>query len=94
MAREIVAESWLSPDRSWVLIAEMKGSTDWQRCRVVPMDGYSAGVQVGPEGACTAAAWSPDDDRCTSTQPSQFSKSEAGTPFVFSKGTSKVSTTF
>jgi eukaryotic-like serine/threonine-protein kinase len=24
------------------------------------MDGNSAGVQVGPQGACTAAAWSPD----------------------------------
>jgi Tol biopolymer transport system component len=52
--------SWLSPDRSWVLIVEMNSATEWQRCRVVPMDGNSAGVQVGPQGACFAAAWSPD----------------------------------
>jgi len=52
--------SWLSPDRNWVLIVEMNGANQWQRCRVVPMDGRSAGVEVGPEGACTAAAWSPD----------------------------------
>jgi eukaryotic-like serine/threonine-protein kinase len=58
--RAMAHYSWLSPDRDWVLLAEMTGSIDWQRCRVVPMDGHSAGVQVGPEGACTAAQWSPD----------------------------------
>jgi len=58
--RAMAHYSWLSPDRDWVLIAEMSGTTEWQRCRVVPMDGRSAGVQVGPQGACTAAAWSPD----------------------------------
>jgi predicted Ser/Thr protein kinase len=58
--RAMAHYSWLSPDRAWVLIAEMNGTGDWQRCRVVPMDGNSAGVQVGPEGACRAAAWSPD----------------------------------
>jgi hypothetical protein len=58
--RAMAHYSLLSPDRDWVLIAEMTGSIDWQRCRVVPMDGHSAGIQVGPEGACTAAAWSPD----------------------------------
>jgi eukaryotic-like serine/threonine-protein kinase len=53
--------SWLSPDRDWVLIVEMNGGVQaWQRCRVVPMNGSSAGVPVGPQGACTAAAWSPD----------------------------------
>jgi len=52
--------SWLSPDRGWVLIVEMNRAGDWQRCRVVQMDGSSTGVQVGPQGACTAAAWSPD----------------------------------
>ena len=58
--RAMAHYSWLSPDRHWVLIVEMNGATDWQRCRVVPMEGNSAGVQVGPQGACTAAAWSPD----------------------------------
>jgi eukaryotic-like serine/threonine-protein kinase len=52
--------SWLSPDRSSVLLVEMDPSQAWIRCRVAPMDGKSSGLQVGPEGACTAAAWSPD----------------------------------
>ena len=53
--------SWLSPDRESVLIVEMNcGVQVWGRCRVAPMDGKSAGVPVGPQGACTAAAWSPD----------------------------------
>jgi Tol biopolymer transport system component/predicted Ser/Thr protein kinase len=58
--RAMAHYSWLSPDRDWVLIVEMNGANEWQRCRVVPMQGNSAGVQVGPQGACTAAAWSPD----------------------------------
>ncbi len=58
--RAMAHYSWLSPDRGWVLIVEMNGVEEWQRCRAVPMDGNSAGVQVGPPGACTAAAWSPD----------------------------------
>ena len=32
----------------------------WQPCRVIPLDGSSAGRQVGPKGSCTSAAWSPD----------------------------------
>jgi Tol biopolymer transport system component len=52
--------SWLSPDRSSVLIVEMDPSQAWLRCRVTPMDGKSAGIQVGPAGSCLAAAWSPD----------------------------------
>jgi Tol biopolymer transport system component/predicted Ser/Thr protein kinase len=58
--RAMAHYSWLSPDRKWVLIVEMNSATEWQRCRVVPMEGNSAGVPVGPQGACTAAAWSPD----------------------------------
>jgi serine/threonine protein kinase len=58
--RAMAHYSWLSPDRGSVLIAEMNGAAEWERCRVVPMDGNAAGVQVGPQGACRAAAWSPD----------------------------------
>lgn len=47
--------SWFSPDRSWVLVVEINGVTEWQRCRVVPMEGHAAGVQVRPQGAYTAA---------------------------------------
>lgn len=50
----------LSPDRKWVLIAEMDGS-GWLPCRLVPFDGSSAGGPVGPEhGQCVTASWSPD----------------------------------
>jgi Tol biopolymer transport system component len=58
--RAMAHYSWLSPDRGWVLIVEGNAAMVWQRCRVVPMDGKSPGIQVGPTGACTAAAWSPD----------------------------------
>jgi eukaryotic-like serine/threonine-protein kinase len=55
----MVHRSALSPDRKWVLLAEMDIAW-WQRCRVVPVDGSSTGRQVGPEGTCTWAQWSPD----------------------------------
>ncbi len=50
--------SYLSPDKKWVLIAEMVDS--FHRCRVVPFSGESPGRLVGPDGVCTSAAWSPD----------------------------------
>ncbi|HET8550146.1 MAG TPA: winged helix-turn-helix domain-containing protein [Bryobacteraceae bacterium] len=52
--------SYASPDRKWVLVIEMDHTAAWQRCRLLPLDGSSAGVAVGPPGQCTAAAWSPD----------------------------------
>lgn len=55
----MVHRSALSPDGKWVLLAEMDIAW-WTRCRVVPFDGASAGKQVGPEGTCTWAQWSPD----------------------------------
>lgn len=50
--------SYASPDRKWTLVVEM--DPVWQPCRVLPLDGSSAGRQVGPQGKCTSAAWSPD----------------------------------
>ncbi|HET8967521.1 MAG TPA: hypothetical protein VFN20_14945, partial [Candidatus Acidoferrum sp.] len=55
----MVHRSALSPDGKWVLLAEMD-SAWWRRCRVVPFDGSTSGWQVGPEGSCTWAQWSPD----------------------------------
>ena len=52
--------SYLSPDRKSVLVVEMGKTGDWERCRLVPFDGSSTGVPVGPVGACQFAAWSPD----------------------------------
>jgi Tol biopolymer transport system component len=52
--------SALSPDRKWVLLAEMDNG-GWLPCRLVPFDASSAGKPVGPQGAgCTYVAWSPD----------------------------------
>jgi Tol biopolymer transport system component/predicted Ser/Thr protein kinase len=52
--------SHLSPNRRWVLLAEMDASS-WLPCRLTPFDGSSSGKPVGPAPAqCTDAAWSPD----------------------------------
>jgi DNA-binding winged helix-turn-helix (wHTH) protein/Tol biopolymer transport system component len=56
--RGMVHLSYASPDRKWVLVLEM--NPIWQPCRVVPLDGSSSGRQVGPDGSCISAAWSPD----------------------------------
>jgi Tol biopolymer transport system component len=58
--------SYLSPDRTQVLVIEMgnneaHGGYGWLPCRLVPFDGRSSGQSVGPAPAqCTDAAWSPD----------------------------------
>jgi eukaryotic-like serine/threonine-protein kinase len=57
----MVHRSALSPNGKWVLLVEMD-SMWWKRCRVMPFDGSSAGRQVGPEGSCTWAQWSPDGE--------------------------------
>jgi serine/threonine protein kinase len=58
--RGMAHRSYLSPNRRWVLLAEMdRGS--WLPCRVVPADGNSRGEAVGPpRGQCTSGAWSRD----------------------------------
>ena len=58
--RGMAHRSYLSPDRKWVLLAEMDNG-GWLPCRVVPFDGSSAGRPVGPPAAaCTDGGWSPD----------------------------------
>jgi DNA-binding winged helix-turn-helix (wHTH) protein/Tol biopolymer transport system component len=52
--------SYLSPDRKSVLVVEMSGAGEFQRCRLVPFDGHSGGVPVGPNGSCLSATWSAD----------------------------------
>jgi Tol biopolymer transport system component len=52
--------SWLSPDRRSVLLVEMGRTEAFESCRLVAFDGRSPSVPVGPAGACTGAAWSPD----------------------------------
>jgi Tol biopolymer transport system component len=50
--------SYPSPDRQWALVAEM--DPVWQPCRLISLHGGSESRQVGPQGQCTSAAWSPD----------------------------------
>jgi DNA-binding winged helix-turn-helix (wHTH) protein/Tol biopolymer transport system component len=53
--------SYPSPDGRWVLVVEMDDDHLWLPCRLVPMDGSSAGYRVGPPGGgCTVGAWSRD----------------------------------
>ena len=51
---------YASPDRQSVLIVEMGPTGGWGRCRLAPFDGHTEGSEVGPDGPCTSAAWSPD----------------------------------
>ena len=49
-----------SPAGDLLLVVEMDQGT-WQPCRLVPVDGSSAGRPVGPlRGQCTSAGWSPN----------------------------------
>jgi Tol biopolymer transport system component/predicted Ser/Thr protein kinase len=53
--------SALSPDGSKVLLTEMGSAGEFLPCRLLPFDGSSAGMQIGPpKGRCLDAAWSPD----------------------------------
>ena len=58
--RGMAHNSYASPDQHSLLVVEMDRLQAWQRCRLVPSDGSSAGTQVGPQGGCIAAGWSPD----------------------------------
>jgi Tol biopolymer transport system component len=50
--------SYASPDRQWAIVIEM--DPVWQPCRLISLHGGSQNRQVGPQGPCTSAAWSPD----------------------------------
>ena len=59
--RAMAHYAYASPDGKWVLVVEMDQSHAFhQPCRLVPFDGSSPGRQVGPQGTCTATAWSPN----------------------------------
>src|ERR1035438_2333540 len=52
--------SFPSPDRRSALVVEMNGRGEWATCQLISLEGTSPLGPVGPEGACTAAGWSPD----------------------------------
>jgi Tol biopolymer transport system component len=58
--RAMAHYGYASPDRQSVLIVEMGPTGGFGRCRLTPFDGRTEGSEVGPDGPCTSAAWSPD----------------------------------
>jgi len=58
--RAMAHYSFASPDGKSALVVEMDRTATWLPCRLLPLDGTSAGKQVGPPGFCTSAGWSPD----------------------------------
>ena len=61
--RGMAHRSYPSPDGKSMLLVEMNERGDIVRCRLAPLDGSSAGQQVGPPGGqCRFAAWSPDGE--------------------------------
>jgi eukaryotic-like serine/threonine-protein kinase len=59
--RAMAHYSYASPDRKSALIAEMDGTEQWLRCRLIMLDGSSPSRSIGPAGACRSAGWSPDN---------------------------------
>jgi serine/threonine protein kinase/Tol biopolymer transport system component len=58
--RGMAHRTYPSPDGRTSLVVEMDRGA-WRPCRLVPLDGASAGHAVGPpDGRCTFAGWSPD----------------------------------
>jgi DNA-binding winged helix-turn-helix (wHTH) protein/Tol biopolymer transport system component len=58
--RAMAHYSFASPDHRSALVVEMNGQGDWALCQLISLEGTSAPRPVGPQGACTAAGWSPD----------------------------------
>ncbi len=58
--RAMAHYSYASPDRRWALVVEMDENLAWTACRLIALDGRSQAKPIGPAGACTSAAWSPD----------------------------------
>jgi DNA-binding winged helix-turn-helix (wHTH) protein/Tol biopolymer transport system component len=49
-----------SPDHKSALVVEMNETGAWNPCRLISLNGRFDARQVGPQGACRSAAWSPD----------------------------------
>jgi len=58
--RAMAHYSFASPDRRSALVVEMNGQGEWSLCQLISLEGQSRPRPIGPEGACTAAGWSPD----------------------------------
>jgi DNA-binding winged helix-turn-helix (wHTH) protein/Tol biopolymer transport system component len=52
--------SYASPDRKRALVAQMDEQGGWAQCAIISLDGSFPPRNIGPEGACTSAGWSPN----------------------------------
>jgi DNA-binding winged helix-turn-helix (wHTH) protein/Tol biopolymer transport system component len=52
--------SFASPDRRSALVVEMNSQGEWGLCQLISLEDQAAPRSIGPNGACTAAGWSPD----------------------------------
>lgn len=52
--------SYASQDRRWAVVVEMKGDGRWGPCKLIALQGDSPPREIGPDGPCTSAGWSPD----------------------------------
>ena len=58
--RAMAHYSFASPDRRSALVVVMNGQGEWSLCQLISLEGTSPPRPIGPDGACTAAGWSPD----------------------------------
>jgi DNA-binding winged helix-turn-helix (wHTH) protein/Tol biopolymer transport system component len=58
--RAMAHYSFASPDRRSALVVEMNGQGEWSLCQLISLEDRAQPRPVGPDGACTAAGWSPD----------------------------------
>jgi len=56
--RAMAHYSYASPDRRSALVVEMDGEGEFTACRLISLEGDPQARPVGPNGACTSAAWS------------------------------------
>ena len=57
--RAMAHYSYASPDRKTALVVQMDETGGWAPCVIVSLDSSSAPRNIGPDGACTSAGWSP-----------------------------------
>jgi len=58
--RAMAHYSYASPDRQRALVVQMDEQGGWAPCLIISLDASSAPKNVGPDGGCTSAGWSPD----------------------------------
>jgi DNA-binding winged helix-turn-helix (wHTH) protein/Tol biopolymer transport system component len=58
--RAMAHYSFASPDRKSALVVEMNEIGGWGPCRLISLGAHFEPTQIGPQGPCRSAGWSPD----------------------------------